>query len=119
LEERVRDRSLSVRLHQRYRIIADGAEGHGTAAIADRLRCSMSTVTLWLKRFNASGFTTFERATNPKGREPILRAAHLRALIDVALSSPTERGLPFAVWSVASQTARVLRSGRADARRHG
>jgi hypothetical protein len=56
---------------------------------------------LWLKRFNASGFTTFERPTNPRGGEPILLAAHLRALIDVALSSPTERGLPFAVWSVA------------------
>ena len=29
-----------------------------------------------------------------------MRATQLRELVDVALSSPAERGLPFSVWSV-------------------
>jgi len=111
LKERLKNRTLSVRLHQRYRIIVEARDGYAIAEIADRLRCSMSTVTLWLRRFNESGFTTFERPTNPKGREPILLAKHLRALIDVALSSPSERGLPFAVWSVAKLKAYCVRQG--------
>ena len=37
---------------------------------------------------------------NPKGRPPILKGEQLRELVDVALSSPLERGLPFSNWSV-------------------
>ena len=40
------------------------------------------------------------RRWNPRGRPPILRAEQLRELVEVARSSPTERGLPFTVWSV-------------------
>lgn len=105
LRAKLRTRTLSVRLHQRYRIIAEVRQGRTAADVAERVPCALMTVYHWVRRFNASGFTTFERPTNPKGREPILRAEQLRALIDVALSSPLERGLPFATWSVASLTA--------------
>jgi transposase len=54
----------------------------------------------WVHRFNESGFTTFEQVSNPKGRPPILRAEQLRELVEVALSNPQERGLPFSNWSV-------------------
>lgn len=105
LRAKLRTRSLSVRLHQRYRIIREIGQGRSAAEVAERVPCALATVYHWVRRFNASGFTTFERPTNPKGREPIVRAGQLRALVDVALSSPLERGLPFATWSVASLTA--------------
>jgi transposase len=105
LREKLRTRTLTVRVHQRYRIVAEMAHGHTVAETAERVSCALLTVYHWVHRFNASGFRTFEAATNPKGRPPILHGDQLRALIDVALSSPLERGLPFATWSVASLTA--------------
>jgi transposase len=105
LRTKLRTRTLSVRLHQRYRIIAEVRQGRSAAEVAERVLCALVTVYHWVRRFNASGFATFERPTNPKGREPIVRGEQLRALVDVALSSPLERGLPFATWSVASLTA--------------
>ena len=53
-----------------------------------------------MHRFNDSGFARFEQVPNPKGRPPILKGEQLRELVDVALSSPLERGLPFSNWSV-------------------
>jgi transposase len=70
-------------------------------AAADRVGCHFTMGYDWVRRFNANGFTTFEQVPNPKGRPPILKARQLRELVDVALSSPAERGLPFSSWSVA------------------
>lgn len=100
LRQQVRDRSLSVRVHQRYRIIEELRHGRAPAEVAERVGCHFTVVYDWAHRFNASGFTTFEQVSNPKGRPPILHASQLRALVEVALSSPAERGLPFSVWSV-------------------
>jgi transposase len=100
LQAKVRDLSLAVRVHQRYRIIEAAARGLDGPAIAARVGCHFTVVYDWVHRFNASGFTTFEQVSNPKGRPPILKAEQLRGLVEVALSSPAERGLPFSVWSV-------------------
>lgn len=100
LRDRVRDLSLSARIHQRYRIIADVRRGHSAEVVADRVGCHFTVVYDWVHRFNQSGFATFELAPNPKGRPPMLRAGQLRALVEVALSDPEARGLPFSVWSV-------------------
>lgn len=97
---KLRDLSLAVRVHQRYRIIEAAEQGLDGPAIAQRVGCHFTVVYDWVHRFNASGFTTFEQVPNPRGRPPILKAEQLRALVEVALSSPTERGLPFSVWSV-------------------
>jgi transposase len=105
LQGKLRDLSLAVRVHQRYRIIAAAGQGLDVQAIAERVGCHFTVVYDWVHRFNASGFTTFEQVANPKGRPPILKAEQLRALVEVALSSPTERGLPFSVWSVPKLTA--------------
>ena len=67
---------------------------------AERVGCHFTVAYDWAHRFNEDGFTTFEQVPNPKGRPPILRAAQLRELVEVALSSPSERGLPLSVWSV-------------------
>ena len=75
-------------------------KGRGVVEAAERVGCHFTAAYDWIRRFNASGWTTFERVSNPKGRPPILKAEQLRELVDVALSSPAERGLPFSAWSV-------------------
>jgi len=101
LRSKLRDLSLSVRVHQRYRVIDQVRRRFGLQEAAERVGCHFTAAYDWVHRFNHSGFATFEQVPNPKGRPPILRAEQLRELVDVALSSPAERGLPFSVWSVA------------------
>jgi transposase len=98
---KLKDLSLSARLHQRYRIIEEARKGHSLVEAADRVGCHFTIAYDWVHRFNESGFASFERVPNPKGRPPILKGEQLRELVDVALSSPLERGLPFTTWSVA------------------
>src|SRR5579872_4397916 len=74
LASKLRTSTLPVRLHQRYRIVGEVTRGRTGAEIADRVGCTLKAVRRWLHRFNASGFETFERPTNPWGREPILLA---------------------------------------------
>ena len=100
LRSRLRDLTLSVRVHQRYRVIDQVQRGFSLLETAERVGCHFTVAYDWAHRFNESGFATFEQVPNPKGRPPILRAAQLRELVEVALSSPSERGLPFSVWSV-------------------
>jgi transposase len=97
--------TLPVRLYHRYRIIAEAARGHAGPLIADRVGCDVDTVYVWVHRFNTSGFDTFERPPTPKGREPILTSAQVRALVTVALSRPADVGLPFTEWSTAKVAA--------------
>jgi transposase len=104
LRAKLKDLSLSVRVHQRYRIVSEVLSGHGIVETADRVGCHFTVAYDWIRRFNKSGFSTFEQVTNPRGRPPILRAEQLRVLVEVALSSPQERGLPFSVWSVPKLT---------------
>src|SRR5712691_5659707 len=104
LEAKLKDLSLAARIHQRYRIIEEVRKGHGMREAADRVGCHFTVAYDWIQRFNASGFATFEQVSNPKGRPPILKAEQLRELVEVALSSPAERGLPFSNWSVPKLT---------------
>lgn len=100
LQAKLKDLSLAARIHQRYRIIEEVRKGFGLREVADRVGCHFTVAYDWVRRFNGGGFATFEQVPNPKGRPPILKAAQLRELVDVALSSPGERGLPFSTWSV-------------------
>jgi transposase len=100
LRTKLRTRSLPARVHQRYRVIAEVRAGRSARASADRVGVTRNTASAWVRRFNRSGFRTFEAVANPRGRIPIITARQLRELIDVALSSPAERGLPFTSWSV-------------------
>ncbi len=111
LNTKLRTSTLPVRLHQRYRIVAEVLRGHSGPAIADRVGCDDDTVYLWLHRFNVSGFETFERPTNPNGREPILTSQQIRELVKVALSRPADLGLPFTEWSTAKLTAYCKQRG--------
>ncbi len=111
LQTKLRTSTLPVRFHQRYRIVAEAARGRSASVIADRVACDVDTVYLWIHRFNTSGFDTFERPTNPHGREPILTGPQVRALVKVALSRPADLGLPFTEWSTAKLTAYCKQHG--------
>lgn len=100
LRTKVRDLSLAARIHQRYRLIDGVRRGRTIVEAADRVGMHFTAAYGWVHRFNATGFASFEQVANPKGRPPILKATQLRELVDVALSSPAERGLPFSNWSV-------------------
>jgi transposase len=100
LSAKLKDLSLSARVHQRYRVIEEVRKGHSVVETADRVGCHFTVAYDWVHRFNQSGFASFEQVPNPKGRPPILKGEQLRELVDVALSSPLERGLPFSNWSV-------------------
>jgi transposase len=100
LSAKLKDLSLSARVHQRYRVIDEVQKGRAITEAADRVGCHFTVAYDWVHRFNDSGFTTFEQVANPKGRPAILKSEQLRELVEVALSSPEERGLPFSNWSV-------------------
>ena len=104
LRRKLQTRSLPARVHQRYRVIALVRAGHSARQSADRVGVTRNTASAWVRRFNRSGFRTFEAVSNPRGRIPIITARQLRELIDVALSSPAELGLPFTSWSVRTLT---------------
>ncbi len=100
LRDKVRDLTLAARIHRRYRIVELVSRGHSVQEAAAWVGCHFTVAYDWVNRFNESGFETFEQVPNPRGRPPILKAGQLRELVDVALSSPLERGLPFSTWSV-------------------
>jgi transposase len=100
LSAKLKDLSLSARVHQRYRVIDEVQKGRAITEAADRVGCHFTVAYDWVHRFNDSGFTTFEQVANPRGRPAILKSEQLRELVEVALSSPEERGLPFSNWSV-------------------
>jgi len=101
LNRKLRDKTLSVRVWERYRIVSELASGRTPGQVADRVGCHLTVVYDWLHRFNESGFASFEVAPNPKGRPATIGADQIRALIRVATSKPEDLGLPFTDWSVA------------------
>lgn len=104
LQVKLRRVSLPARLHRRYRVVALVRSGHTVAEAASRAGLNMNSASRWVRRFNESGFQSFERPNNPRGRIPIITARQLRELVDTALSSPAELGLPFTSWSVRTLT---------------
>ena len=98
---RLRDKTLSVRIWERYRIIDELSSGRPPYEVADRVGCHLTIVYDWLHRFNESGFASFEVAPNPKGRPATIGSEQIRALIRAATSKPEDLGLPFTDWSVA------------------
>lgn len=100
LKAKLRHVSLPARLHRRYRLIEEVRKGHPLREAAGRAGLNQNSGYLWVPRFNRSGFRSFETPNNSRGRIPIITAKQLRELVDTALSSPAELGLPFTTWSV-------------------
>lgn len=55
----------------------------------------------WIEHFNEYGFKGFDDPPNPEGRPSTLSAKQIRQMIKIALSRPTDLGLPYTHWSVA------------------
>ena len=62
----------------------------------------------WRRRGSSWAWTLNK---NPNGREPILTGPQIRELVKVALSRPTDLGLPFTEWSTAKLTAYCKQRG--------
>lgn len=101
LDEKLRDKTLSAYVLDRYRIIRGILDGFTPTEIGGLLGCERPTVYQWVYTFNDSGFSQFEKATNPYGRPAILTSENLKELVKTALSRPEDLGLPYTVWSVA------------------
>ena len=52
---KLKDLSLSARVHQRYRVIEEVRKGHSVVEAADRVGCHFTVAYDWVHRFNASG----------------------------------------------------------------
>ncbi|MGH2500143.1 MAG: helix-turn-helix domain-containing protein [Candidatus Limnocylindria bacterium] len=104
LQAKLREVSLPARLHRRYRVIAELRSGHPVTEAARAAGMTTQGVYELLHRFNDSGFASFERPNNPRGRVPILSARQLQDLVDTALTNPAKLGLPFTGWSVRTLT---------------
>jgi len=98
LESKLKDKTMPVRDYERYRIVKEAAEGRRASEIADRVGCHFTVVYYWTRRFNSSGFTTFERPPNPEGRISTITSEQIGKLIKVARSRPEDLGLPFTTW---------------------
>jgi transposase len=101
LQEKLKDKKLSVRIYERYRLIAEAAQGRSVPEIADRVGVHVTTVYDWVHRFNQEGFVSLEEVPNPQGRPSSLTSRQVRQLIATALARPADLGLPFTHWSVA------------------
>jgi transposase len=100
LREKLRDKKLSVRIYECYRVISEAAQGRSAPEIADRVGVHFTTVYDWVHRFNEEGFVSFEDVPNPLGRPSSLSSRQIRQLIATALARPTDLGLPFTHWSI-------------------
>lgn len=100
LAAKLKDKTLSARRYQRYRIVGELAGGRSVVTVADRVGCNVMSVYRWRDHFNQRGFARFEVPSNPRGPIPTVSGAQVRALIKVALSHPEDLGLPFTHWSV-------------------
>ena len=101
LKKKIHDKTLAVRIYERYRVIAEAAQGRDPKAIADRVGVHFTMVYDWIHRFNHQGFSGFEDVPNPHGRPSSLSSRQIRKLIATALAHPSDLGLPFTQWSVA------------------
>lgn len=101
LTKKLRDKTLAVRIYERYRVIAEAAQGRDPKEISDRVGVHFTMVYDWIHRFNHQGFSGFEDVPNPKGRPSSLSSRQIRKLISTALARPGDLGLPFTQWSVA------------------
>src|SRR5580704_406090 len=101
LKIKLSDRTLSAYVLDRYRIIQAIGEGFTPSQISRILGCERLTVYNWVRNFNERGFSDFEKVTNPNGRPAILTSENVKQLVKIALSRPSDLGLPFTIWSVA------------------
>jgi transposase len=99
LERTARSRTAGAGLVRRAQIVGHALEGLKAPEIGARMGLCGATVRHWLKRFNARGLQGLEEDVR-SGRPPTYSAEQRSAVINTALTRPTDLGLPFASWTL-------------------
>ena len=99
LERTARSRTVGAGLVRRAQIVGHALEGLKAPEIGARMGLCGATVRHWLKRFNARGLQGLEEDVR-SGRPPTYSAEQRSAVINTALTRPTDLGLPFASWTL-------------------
>ena len=94
-----RSHTLGAGLVRRAQIIVHAMDDLKAEAIAIRMDLCGNTVRHWLNRFNARGLDGLEEDVRT-GRPPTYSAEQRSTVITAALTRPSERGLPFALWTL-------------------
>jgi transposase len=105
-----RSRTAGAGLVRRARIVLHALEGLKVPDISARMNLCGATVRHWLKRFNARGRQGLEEDVR-SGRPPTYSAEQRSAVINTALTSPADLGLPFASWTLDRLVAHLSEQG--------
>src|SRR3954463_14301570 len=94
-----RSRTVGAGQVGRAQIVLHALEGLKAAEISARMDLCGATVRHWPKRFNARGLQGLEEDVR-SGRPPTYSAEQRSAVVNTALTSPADLGLPFASWTL-------------------
>jgi transposase len=94
-----RSRTVGAGQVRRAQIVLHALEGLKAPEISARMDLCGATVRHWLKRFNARGLQGLEEDVR-SGRPPTYSAEQRSAVVNTALTSPADLGLPFASWTL-------------------
>ncbi len=111
LRKKLRDKTVSARVYERYRVIAVAQQGYSVPEIAERSGMHISSIYDWIAHFNVHGLSGFEDPPNPDGRPSVLTSKQLRDMVKIALSRPTDLGLPYTQWSVEKLRQYLMQRG--------
>jgi len=100
LSQKLRDKTMTQRIYERYRVIDIAQQGFTIAQIAERSGMHFTGIYDWIERFNENGFLRFDDPPNPDGRPSSLSSKQIREMIKIALSRPVDLGLPYTQWSI-------------------
>lgn len=109
LRRKLRDKTMSVRIYVRYRVIDIARQDFTVPQIAERSGMHFTGIYDWIERFNENGFEGFDDPPNPDGRPSSLSSKQIREMIKIALARPTDLGLPYTQWSVSKLRAYLLK----------
>jgi transposase len=111
LNHRLKDKTAAARVYERFRVIDIAQRGFTVPQIAERSGMHFTGIYDWIERFNRNGFECFDEAPNPDGRPSSLTSKQIREMIKIALSRPTDLGLPYTQWSVSKLRTYLLKKG--------
>ena len=99
LKKTVASRKLPAGKVRRAKIILSSNQGHTAREIAAKLDCNERTALKWIGRFNRYGVAGLEEGPR-EGRPRVYGPEDVGAVIQAALTSPRDPGLPFASWTL-------------------
>src|SRR3954465_11173363 len=105
-----RSRTVGAGQVRRAQIVLHALEGLKAPEITARMDLCGATVRHPLKRFNAHGLQGLEEDVR-SGRPPTCSAEQRSAVINAALSRPSDLGLPFACWTLDRLVAHLSETG--------